>query len=92
MYRSDVYFIAKNLVEAPIFTVYAIMYTIIFYILVGFSSDWDRILTCLGTAVLLTWCAISFGKIRRAQCLGTSGNKGTTTVTAKKLNCEKNVI
>ncbi|XP_063889221.1 protein white-like isoform X2 [Scylla paramamosain] len=61
MYRPDVYFLSKNIVQAPIFTLYAILYTSIFYFLVGFTPDVDRFLTCLVTAVLLTWCAMSFG-------------------------------
>ncbi|KAG0729899.1 Protein white [Chionoecetes opilio] len=61
MYRPDVYFISKNLVEAPVFTLYSIMYTTIFYLLAGYSLEWDRYLICVGTAVMLAWCAVSFG-------------------------------
>ncbi|KAK8393901.1 hypothetical protein O3P69_006915 [Scylla paramamosain] len=61
MYRPDVYFLSKNIVEAPVFTLYAIMYTSIFYFLAGFPHDRDHYLVCVGTSILLAWCSVSFG-------------------------------
>ncbi|XP_045114554.1 protein white-like [Portunus trituberculatus] len=61
MYRPDVYFLSKNIVHAPIFTFYSILYTSIYYFLVGLTPELDRFLICLLTGVLITWCAISFG-------------------------------
>ncbi|MPC20526.1 Protein white [Portunus trituberculatus] len=81
MYRPDVYFLSKNIVHAPIFTFYSILYTSIYYFLVGLTPELDRFLICLLTGVLITWCAISFGERRIVMCVdlfvvGRTGGRG----------------
>ncbi|KAG7164313.1 white-like 1 [Homarus americanus] len=72
MYRVDVYFLAKNLVETPFFTVYAIIYTTIIYFLIGLNPSLERFLLCAMVAVMVTWCAVSFGYL--LSCLAPSDN------------------
>ena len=69
MYRPDVYFLSRNIVQTPIFTFYAILYTSIYYFFIGFTPGLDRFFTCLLVAVLLTWCSMSFGERRRVMYL-----------------------
>ncbi|XP_071526749.1 protein white-like isoform X2 [Panulirus ornatus] len=61
MYRADVFYLAKNLVQSPFFTAYAIMYTSITYFLIGLNPEIERFFLCLLVAILTAWCAISFG-------------------------------
>ncbi|XP_068244972.1 protein white-like isoform X2 [Palaemon carinicauda] len=76
MYRTDVYFLAKNLVEWPFFTAYSIMYTTIIYFLIGLNPDPERFLMCVLITVLITWSAISFGHF--VSCISNSVNMALT--------------
>nr|XP_053632760.1 protein white-like [Cherax quadricarinatus] len=62
MYRSDVYFLAKNLVEIPFFSMYSILYTSIIYWVIGLNPCLERFLLCLLVTILVSLCTVSFGK------------------------------
>ncbi|XP_064110932.1 protein white-like [Macrobrachium nipponense] len=76
MYRTDVYFLAKNLVEWPFFTVYSMMYTSIVYFLIGLNPDLERFFMCVLISVLTTWTAVSFGHL--LSCLSSSVDMALT--------------
>ena len=46
MYRTDVYFISKQLAELPSFIVSPILFVAIFYYMVGLNPDFKRFVIC----------------------------------------------
>ncbi|XP_069178587.1 protein white-like isoform X1 [Procambarus clarkii] len=76
MYRVDVYFLAKNLVQIPFFTLYAFFYTAIIYFPIGLNPSLERFLLCSLVTVLVSWCTVSFGYL--LSCVSTSVNMGLT--------------
>lgn len=62
MYRTDVYFLAKNLVELPFFVTYSFLYASIMYFMIGLNPTLDRFLICGLVSVLVALTAVSFGK------------------------------
>ena len=62
MYRTDVYFLTKQLAELPMFLITPVLYVGILYFMVGFNDDTQRFLITIGIAEVLTQVVVSFGK------------------------------
>ncbi|XP_070000443.1 protein white isoform X2 [Penaeus vannamei] len=76
MYRPDVYFLAKNLVEMPFFVTYSFLYATIMYFMIGLNPSLDRFLTCALVSVLVALTAVSFGYL--LSCMASSVNMALT--------------
>lgn len=63
MYRTDVYFLAKNIVETPLFILIPLIFTTICYYSIGLNPEITRYFIACGIIVLMTNAATSFGKI-----------------------------
>ena len=61
MYRTDVYFLSKQIAEIPIYVFVPFMFVTIFYIFVGLNPAIDRYFMCLGIVMLLTQVVVGFG-------------------------------
>ena len=61
MYRTDVYFLAKQLAELPLFLLTPAIFMSIYYYMVNFNNDWDRFLMAILINVLVVQCSISMG-------------------------------
>ena len=61
MYRTDVYFLAKQLVDAPIYVLSTCVTVTLLYWLPGMNPDPLRFLIALGIANLLVQTIVSFG-------------------------------
>ena len=62
-YRVDTYFITKQLAELPIYLTTPIIFTSIFYWMVGMNPDIDRFFIALLIFELLVQTVISFGRV-----------------------------
>ncbi|XP_042868328.1 protein white-like isoform X2 [Penaeus japonicus] len=76
MYRTDVYFLAKNLVELPFFVTYSFLYASIIYWMIGLNPTLDRFLICGLVSVLVALAAVSFGYL--LSCMANSVNMALT--------------
>eukprot|EP00092_Neocalanus_flemingeri_P095212 GFUD01121127.1.p1 GENE.GFUD01121127.1~~GFUD01121127.1.p1 ORF type:complete len:639 (-),score=177.01 GFUD01121127.1:95-2011(-) len=61
MYRSDVYFLAKNLVELPLSIVEPMIVITILYWMVGLNPEADRFFIAAGIVLLVVQVVISLG-------------------------------
>ena len=61
MYRVDVYYICKVLVDVPTFIVLPFIFTTICYWMIGLYPDPIAYLTACGIVILITNAAVSFG-------------------------------
>ncbi|XP_076031854.1 protein white-like [Oratosquilla oratoria] len=76
MYRTDIYYVAKNLVELPFFVFYSVIYTIVVYFMIGlFPGFWHFGMFCL-VSILVTMCSVSFGYL--ISCLANDVNLALT--------------
>ena len=64
MYRTDTYYLCKQIAELPIFIVSPIIFICIFYWMVGFNEALDRFFMCMLVVLLVTQVVVSFGKWR----------------------------
>ncbi len=62
MYRTDVYYICKQIAEVPIFLLIPVLFISIFYWMVGFNEEVDRFFYCMLITVLVVQVVVSFGK------------------------------
>ena len=62
MYRTDVFFIAKNIAELPIAVLQPAVFCAVVYYMVGLNGDVGRFFTCMGILILVANIAVSFGK------------------------------
>ena len=62
MYRTDVYFITKQLAELPVFFITPLIFVGIIYYMVGLNHHIDRFFITLGIAELVTQVVLSFGE------------------------------
>ncbi|XP_063597672.1 protein white-like [Penaeus indicus] len=76
MYRTDVYFLAKNLVELPFFVTYSFLYASIMYFMIGLNPALERFLVCALVSVLVALTAVSFGYL--LSCMASSVNMALT--------------
>ena len=60
-YRTDVYFITKQLADLPTFVLAPAMFIAILYWMVKLNPDVDRFLICMAAAVVLTQAVNGFG-------------------------------
>ena len=61
MYRTDVYFLSKQLIEVPLYILEAaIMFTIIYWI-AYLNPEADRYFTALGLVILILQVIVSLG-------------------------------
>ena len=61
MYRADVYFLAKQLTELPVFLIQPALNVGILYYMVGLNPAFDRFLVALGVSEILAQTNVSFG-------------------------------
>lgn len=61
VYRIDVYYLSKTLVDLPIFVVLPLIMTNIVYWMAGFNPGWDAYFAICGVMILVANCAVSFG-------------------------------
>ncbi|KAL7644554.1 UNVERIFIED_CONTAM: hypothetical protein RMT77_004091 [Armadillidium vulgare] len=61
LYRSDVYFLCRNLVELPIYIILPIIFNSITYYMVGFRPEAQYFFIATGIYILIANCAISYG-------------------------------
>jgi len=62
MYRSDVYFLSKTLVDIPLFVIFPVIFTCICYFTIGLNPDIGRFFTAVGIVILVSNVGCSFGK------------------------------
>ena len=72
MYRTDVYFLTKQLAELPLFIITPIIFVGIMYYMVGLNPLFDRFVIACGILELLTQAVVSFGYL--ISCLAPSLN------------------
>ncbi|CAL4129612.1 unnamed protein product, partial [Meganyctiphanes norvegica] len=60
-YRTDVYYISKNLAQLPVSTIIPIIYTVIVYFMVGFNPETKVVIITIILVVLLVNTAVSYG-------------------------------
>ena len=53
MYRTDVYFISKQLAELPTFVLVPVLFVAIFYYMAGMNSNFDRFVLCCVVILLV---------------------------------------
>jgi len=70
MYRTDVYFLTKQLAELPFFVIFTAVFLSILYFMVGFNGLFAKFMISLGILELLTQCVVSFGYM--VSCLAPS--------------------
>ena len=63
MYRTDVYFITKQLAELPLFVITPLVFVGIIYYMVPFNEDVDKFFLNICIAEVLTQTVVSFGII-----------------------------
>lgn len=63
LYRTDVYFLAKNLAELPTFVLLPALFIAIDYWMVGLYEAWQAYLIATGIIILVSNVAVSFGLI-----------------------------
>lgn len=61
MYRTDIYYLCKQLAELPTFIIVPIGFVAIFYYLVGMNSDFTRFVICCCIILLVTQVVVGFG-------------------------------
>merc|ERR1719433_1464505 len=61
MYRTDVYYICKQVAELPLFIITPVMFVTIYYFMVGMNLEVDRFFWCCLICVLVTQVVVSFG-------------------------------
>jgi len=61
MYRTDVYFLSKQLVEFPIFLVTPILFCAIFYFMVGMNEEFARFCIACLVLIAVTQVVVGFG-------------------------------
>lgn len=62
MYRTDVYYICKQIAELPIFVLIPVIFISIFYWMVGFNEEVERFLITMLITFLVVQVVVSFGK------------------------------
>ncbi len=67
MYRTDVYYLCKQLAELPIFLLIPIIFVCIYYWMVGFNEEVDRFLVCNLIVILVVQVVVSFGQLQISQ-------------------------
>eukprot|EP00092_Neocalanus_flemingeri_P039888 GFUD01043444.1.p1 GENE.GFUD01043444.1~~GFUD01043444.1.p1 ORF type:complete len:655 (-),score=143.96 GFUD01043444.1:27-1697(-) len=70
MYRTDVYFLTKQLAELPLFLITPVIFVGIMYYMVGLNPLIERFLIALGILELLTQVVVSFGYL--ISCMASS--------------------
>lgn len=63
MYRTDVYYLSKILVEIPFFIVLPGILVPITYFMVGFDNTWESYLLTVAALILVTYVTSAFGKL-----------------------------
>ena len=61
MYRTDVYFITKQLAELPVFLMTPVIFVGIIYFMVGLNSEVERFFIAIGITEVQTQAVVSFG-------------------------------
>merc|ERR1719282_848131 len=72
MYRTDVYFITKQLAELPLFVITPLLFVGILYFMIPFNEEFERFAICVGISELLTQTVVSFGYL--ISCAASSVN------------------
>ena len=62
MYRTDVYYLCKQLAEFPLFVITPILFNAIYYYMVGMNSAFDRFL--IATLIILIVTQVKNYQIR----------------------------
>lgn len=61
MYRTDVYYLSKQLAEFPIFVITPILFCAIYYYMVGMNQEFDRFCIACLVLIVVTQVVVSFG-------------------------------
>ena len=61
MYRTDVYFLCKQIAEFPLFVITPILFVAIYYYMVGMNENFDRFLMACLVVLMVTQVVVSFG-------------------------------
>ena len=61
MYRTDVYFLCKQIAEFPLFIITPVLFVAIFYYMVGMNPEFDRFLIACAVVLMVTQVVVSFG-------------------------------
>ena len=63
MYRTDVYYLAKNLAELPLTLFLPLLFISICYYMIGLYSPAENFFICAGILILVANAAVSFGEL-----------------------------
>uniref|UniRef100_A0A6A7G0X1 Protein white n=1 Tax=Hirondellea gigas TaxID=1518452 RepID=A0A6A7G0X1_9CRUS len=61
MYRSEVFFLAKNIAEIPLAVLQPMLFVCVIYYMVGLNPAVEHFFICMGILVLVANIAVSFG-------------------------------
>lgn len=78
MYRTDVYFLTKQLAELPLFLITPVIFIGIMYFMIGLNPAFERFAIACGILELLTQVVVSFGEFSRFTCLNMNQNVQVT--------------
>jgi len=70
MYRTDVYFLTKQLAELPLFLITPVIFIGIMYFMIGLNPAFERFAIACGILELLTQVVVSFGYL--ISCMASS--------------------
>ncbi len=62
LYRTDVYFLAKQIADIPLYVVTPIIFMSIFYFMVGLTSGFDRFMIAVVITILIVQAAVGLGE------------------------------
>ena len=61
VFRTEIYFIDRQLAELPVFILAPFIFTSIFYWMVGFNPAFEAYATAIGLSLLMTQAVTGFG-------------------------------
>lgn len=62
MYRTDVYFLAKQIADLPLFVITPVLFMAIYYYMVNLNNEIDRFLMAILINVMIVQTASAIGK------------------------------
>ncbi|KAK3797704.1 hypothetical protein RRG08_054721 [Elysia crispata] len=68
LYRADTYYLAKTIVEVPLFVLITVFFTTLTYWMIGLYDSWEAYLIAVGVLLLVANVAISLGYLVSTLC------------------------
>lgn len=68
LYRADTYYLAKTIVEVPLFVLITTLFATVTYWMIGLYESWEAFLIAVGVLLLVTNVAVSLGYLVSTLC------------------------